>query len=153
MTGYTKKWYDEYMSKRRQSFPAQNRHVERRSPEGEGDDTPEPEKLARPLQIAHASPMNKTEKRYAQEVLDPRVWTGELVTWKFEAVKLKLAYRTWYTPDFWTIAPDGRMEMIEIKGFLQDDAAVKYKIAREAFPIFEWRMIRRVKGEWVEVRI
>ena len=44
MTGYTKKWYDEYMSKRRQSFPAQNRHVE-------GKDTPEPEKIHHTPQI------------------------------------------------------------------------------------------------------
>ena len=96
--------------------------------------------------------MNKTEAQYSYE-LDWRKQEGVVEEYWFERVKLKLAYKTFYTPDFLVRYTDGRLVFVEIKGFLRDDAAVKFKLAREMFPWAEFVMLRRVKGEWVEVNI
>ena len=96
--------------------------------------------------------MNKTEALYALE-LDDLKRNGVVSEWWFESIKLRLAKRTWYTPDFFVLFSDGRMSFVEIKGFLRDDAAVKFKTIREKFSWAEFVMIRRVKGLWVSVNI
>jgi len=96
--------------------------------------------------------MNKTEERFAAE-LDAMQREGAIVEWKFEAIRLKLAHRTTYTPDFFIRYADGRLRFVEIKGFLRDDAAVKFKLAREAYPWAVFSMLRRVGGEWKPVNI
>ena len=51
----------------------------------------------------------------------------------YEAVKLKLADRTFYTPDFMVLMDDGTIEFHEVKGSWkapnQEDARVKIKVA------------------------
>ena len=96
--------------------------------------------------------MNKTEAQYSYE-LDMQQIDGVVDRYWFERIKFKLAYKTFYTPDFLVRYTDGRLQCVEIKGFLRDDAAVKFKLAREMFPWAEFVMLRRVKGEWVEVNI
>lgn len=44
------------------------------------------------------------------------------------------AYKTFYTPDFAVMTANGTMEMHEVKGFWQDDARVKIKVAAESYP-------------------
>lgn len=96
--------------------------------------------------------MNKTEARFAAE-LDWLKRDGAVVAWWFGAVKLRLADRTWYTPDFLVLYPDGRLRFVEIKGFMRDDAAVKFKVARETFRWAEWSMLRWQGGKWTPVNI
>lgn len=96
--------------------------------------------------------MNKTEELFAAE-LDALQRAGVIVEWKFESIKLRLARKTFYTPDFFIRYTDGRLAFTEIKGFMRDDAAIKYKLAREAYSWAEWRMLRRVKGTWQAVNI
>lgn len=79
--------------------------------------------------------MNGLEKKYAQH-LEMRKMVGEIVDYKFEPLKLKLAPATFYNPDFLILMPDGRLELHETKGFMEDDAAVKIKVAREMFAGF-----------------
>ena len=77
--------------------------------------------------------MNKTEKAYADHLaLLQRA--GELLWFRFEGVKLRLADNTFYTPDFAVLAADGVMELHEVKGFWQDDARAKIKIAADQYP-------------------
>jgi hypothetical protein len=101
---------------------------------------------------ASTSGMNKTEALYAAE-LDWLKSTGEVAEWHFESFKIRIAKRTWYMPDFFVVFADGRKMFVEIKGFLRDDAAVKFKAAREKVTWAEWLMLRRTKGEWVRVNI
>ena len=54
---------------------------------------------------------------------------------KFEGVKLRLADNIFYTPDFAVMLADGVLEMHEVKGFWQDDARAKIKIAADLYPI------------------
>lgn len=77
--------------------------------------------------------MNKTEARYAS-VLEARKLAGEVIWYSFEAVTFRLAKRTSYTPDFLVMLADGTLECHECKGFWEDDARVKIKVAAEKFP-------------------
>jgi len=89
--------------------------------------------------------MNRWERIHADYLEDLRR-RGEIVWWGFEKIKLKLAPKTYYTPDFCVIMNDGKMEFHEVKGFMRDDAAVKIKVAAELIPI-PILLIRKVKGE------
>lgn len=81
-----------------------------------------------------AGTMNKTEAAYAA-TLDARRHAGEVAWFKFEGMKLRLADNTFYTPDFAVMMADGALEMHEVKGFWQDDARVKIKIAANLYPM------------------
>jgi len=95
-----------------------------------------------------AGRMNKTEAAYA-ELLAARVHVGEILEFKFESIKLRLADRTWYTPDFALVLPDGAREIHEVKGHWTDDARVKVKVAAELYPYYRFIAVRRVRGEWI----
>ena len=91
--------------------------------------------------------MNGLEKKYAA-YLDIRKVTGEILDWRFESLKLKLAPATFYNPDFLLLMPDRTIELHECKGWLEDDAAVKIKVAREMFgSIFTIVLVRLNKSK------
>jgi hypothetical protein len=50
-------------------------------------------------------------------------------------MKFRLADNTFYTPDFMVVMADGLLEAHEVKGFWEDDARVKIKVAASLFPI------------------
>jgi hypothetical protein len=77
--------------------------------------------------------MNGLERAYSQH-LDARIATGEILSWSFECVTLKLADACRYTPDFMVIASDCTVEFHETKGRWMDDAKVKFKVAAAQFP-------------------
>lgn len=77
--------------------------------------------------------MNKTEEAYDKHLWSLR-YAGEILWHKFEAIKLRLADNTFYTVDFAVMAADGVLEMHEVKGFWEDDARVKIKVAASQFP-------------------
>lgn len=77
--------------------------------------------------------MNKTESAYSQ-YLETLRHVGEIVWFKFEGVKLRLADNTFYTPDFMVMGANGLIEMHEVKGFWMDDARAKIKIAADMYP-------------------
>lgn len=87
--------------------------------------------------------MNKLESQYADE-LGAMGKAGKLVSWSFEAVTLKLAPDTRYTPDFMVVNAKDEIEFHEVKGFMEDDAWVKLKVAAERFPEFHFVLIRRI---------
>lgn len=93
-----------------------------------------------------AGEMNKTEAAYAA-YLELQKKAGLIADYRFEAVKLRLADKTFYTPDFVVLAPDGTLEMHEVKGFWEEDARVKIKVAAAQFP-FRFVAITRDKGNW-----
>ena len=77
--------------------------------------------------------LNKTEQAYATLLKD---WqqSGIVAWYKFEGLKLRLADNTFYTPDFAVMLANGQMELHEVKGFWQDDARAKIKIAADMYP-------------------
>lgn len=96
--------------------------------------------------------MNGTERSYFETVLKPRQLAGEIVRIDFEKHTFKLADDTRYTPDFWCLMADGTVEIHEVKGFMEDDALVKIKVAASMFPEFRFlSMSKRPKkdgGGW-----
>jgi hypothetical protein len=94
--------------------------------------------------------MNQTEKAYAEH-LGALQHAGEILWFRFEGIKLRLADNTFFTPDFAVLAADGVMEMREVKGFWQDDARAKIKIAADQYP-FRFIAVRvrpkREGGGW-----
>ena len=95
-----------------------------------------------------ATRMNKTEAQYA-EVLEIRLRAGEIYSWRYEPITLRLADDTRYTPDFMVIGALGQIAFHEVKGFWRDDALVKIKVAAELFPEFKFFALRLEKGQWV----
>lgn len=76
---------------------------------------------------------NKTEAQYEQ-TLELQRQAGNVLWYRFEGIKLRLADNTFYTPDFAVMRDDGVLECHEVKGFWQDDARVKIKVAADAYP-------------------
>ncbi len=77
--------------------------------------------------------MNKTEEAYDRYLADLQA-KGEILWRKFECVKLRLADNTFYTGDFFVMGANGQLECHEVKGFWQDDARVKIKVAADTYP-------------------
>jgi len=98
--------------------------------------------------------MNKTERAYALELEDMRT-RGEILRWQFEAITLLLVdpkdtgkRGVRYTPDFAIWLPDKTLCFVEIKGFLREDAKLKFLMARISFPEFEFVMLRKHGPNW-----
>lgn len=119
-----------------------------RTPKKEGVNTP---KVNNPG--TRKSKLNRWECEYALE-LEARKHAGEIAWYGFEAIKLRLTGSTFYTPDFAVLTQRmdfsgawiEKMQFVEIKGFLRDDANVKFKVAAELFPFAEFLMYRKQKG-------
>lgn len=90
--------------------------------------------------------MNKTEVAYEQR-LNLLQKAGEILWYRFEAIKLRLADNTWYTPDFMVLDKFNVMELHEVKGFWRDDARVKIKVAADQYP-FRFLAVSKKKGGW-----
>lgn len=88
----------------------------------------------RPRRRQAPGTMNKTEAKYALR-LDLLQKAGQILSYRFEALKFRLADRTFYTPDFLVVTPD-QIELHEVKGYWEDDARTKIKVVAEMYPEF-----------------
>ncbi len=95
--------------------------------------------------------MNKTERAY-HRLLELQQRAGEIRDFKTHAITFKLGKDCRYTPEFLVIENDGTITVIEVKGFMRDDALVKFRAAQAMFPWFRFKMVSRVKGEWLTIR-
>ena len=88
------------------------------------------------------------------DLLEQRRLAGEIQSYGFEKIKLKLAPKTFYTPDFFVLRGDGVLEIVEVKGHWEDDARVKIKVAAEQFPFLIFRAVKKRPkkdgGGWAE---
>jgi hypothetical protein len=104
--------------------------------------------------VAPPDRLNKTERRFRDQVLEPAWASGRILEYWREPVKLRLAPRTYYTPDFLVAerpCPDwtpSRLVFLEIKGFMRDDAAVKVKVAAELFGFARWLVVYPDGRSW-----
>lgn len=93
-----------------------------------------------------AGAMNKTEQLYGS-FLELRKAAGQVIWYRFEGLKLRLADNTFYTPDFAVMLEDGQIECHEVKGFWTDDARVKIKVAADQYPFKFVAVKARAKKE------
>lgn len=91
--------------------------------------------------------MNKTEERYAMR-LDVQQMAGELESYAFEAVKVRLAQGAYYTPDFVVFETDGTISFHEVKGHWREAARLRIKVAAEQWPQFRFVAVRYICGAW-----
>lgn len=115
-------------------------------------------KRARARQPRERGSMNKTETAYSQRLEAMRL-AGEIQNWAFEAMKIRLADNTFYTPDFMVITADWQIEFHEVKAItkqgrwlVEDDAAVKFKVAAEMHWWAGFLMAGRTAGGGWEFR-
>ena len=95
-----------------------------------------------------AEEMNKLETRYAY-YLELFKIAHEILDYKYEAIKFRLAKKTWYTPDFLVVKKD-RFEIHEVKGFWEPHARVKIKVVAEMYPYFLFKAMQFKNNQWVE---
>lgn len=89
--------------------------------------------------------MNKLEAEYAWR-LRAMEQEGAILHWAYEPMKLRLADKTFLTPDFFVIAADGEAQFHEVKGpWMEEDANVKLKVAAEIHP-FRFLLVRQQKA-------
>jgi hypothetical protein len=91
--------------------------------------------------------LNKTEQAYA-DTLEMMKQGGSIKWYRAKPMRLILAERTTYEPDFGVVADDGCFEIHEVKGFWRDDARVKIKIAASIFPFRFFAVTKRKGGGW-----
>ena len=91
--------------------------------------------------------MNRWERDYSEHLTGLK-FAGDVLWFEFDALKLRLADKTFYTPDFFVMTAALELEVHEVKGHWEDDARVKIKVAASRFP-FRFKAITRVKKEWV----
>ncbi|MCE7797871.1 hypothetical protein LWE61_15065 [Sphingobium sufflavum] len=99
--------------------------------------TVDPKAQLRALGRLPVGEKNQTEQRYEDEVLRPRQLAGEIVWYRFEGIKLRLADNTFLEVDFPVMLADGTMELHDVKGsaaIIEEDAKVKMKVAASLYP-------------------
>ena len=90
--------------------------------------------------------MNKLETRFA-EYLELQKKAGLIYWYDYEPIRLKLADRTTYLPDFMALMSDDSIQLFEVKGFWEQHARIKIKVAADKFP-FKFTAVQWVKKEW-----
>lgn len=93
-----------------------------------------------------AGEMNNLETEYARHLALLKQ-AGEIAGFDYEPAKLRLAKNTFYTPDFRVVLADSTVEYHEVKGFWEDDARVKIKVAAELHP-YRFVAVSKQKGAW-----
>jgi hypothetical protein len=99
---------------------------------------------ARARAVHRRGVMNKTEEDYAAH-LKLRMHIGEVIWFAYEGLRLRLADNTFYCPDFPVQLACGEIEMHETKGYWEETARAKIKIAAQLFP-FRFVGVTRAKG-------
>lgn len=90
--------------------------------------------------------MNKTEQDYAA-LLEVRRRAGEIESWEYEGMRLRLADGTLYTPDFVVTYLD-HIAFHETKGFMREAARVRLNVAAEKWWQFRFVLVQRKGKVW-----
>lgn len=94
---------------------------------------------------------NATEQRYEDEVLKPGMIVGDILWYRFEGVKLRLADNTFLTVDFAVLPASGVLTMVDVKGaraIVQEDARVKMRVAADQYPFLFQLAFPKGGGGW-----
>lgn len=107
---------------------------------------------------------NDWEREYARE-LDLMKMAGEILDWRYEPIRIRLAKKTHYVPDFLVVrcvdAPTAGGEAVvseyrEVKGHWREKSLAKFKIAADQLPWFRFLAIRKKKvkegGGWEVIK-
>jgi hypothetical protein len=109
-----------------------------------------PPAVQQPKRGKRRKEMNRTEAEFAR-ILEREKQAGEIIHYGYEEVTLR-----WgeveiikYTPDFHVISRTGKTFFIEIKGgHIWKADNLKFKVARNVFNHYEFRLWQKSKGQW-----
>lgn len=108
-----------------------------------------------------AGQMNRLESKYA-DFLEEQRRMGYIDSFAYEPEKLKLADKTYYTPDFRVVRPDGAIEFHDTKGttsrkrkdntrykapFIEEHTGIKLKVAASLHP-YRFFAVWLLAGVW-----
>lgn len=91
-------------------------------------------------------------ERIFREHIEMCVLRGEALLWRYECLRLLLAERTYFLPDFYVVRHD-HIDLVEVKPakwdkekkrwtyFSQEDSLVKLKMAAELYPEFVFWLV------------
>lgn len=92
----------------------------------------------------------KLEAKFAREVLDPMVASGELTRYECEALTLRIPKVGAITPDWCGWTADGVPVLLEVKGTrLHEATMLRTKMHAAARPWLRWLVYARKDGSWV----
>ena len=92
---------------------------------------------------------SKTEARFVQEIAEPRKRAGEIASYTYEAITLRLAPAVRYTPDFLCVVRGEPFPvLVEVKMWMREDAWQKLKIAAALYPIFRFELWTYKGRQW-----
>ena len=101
----------------------------------------------RPTRARHQiGEQNKTEARYDAHLVDLKAM-GRIEAFAFEPFKLRLAGRCWLLIDF-AVRTRAGVVLIDVKGFMEGDAAVKLKVCAERYPWMPLYLVYYERREW-----
>jgi hypothetical protein len=108
----------------------------------------DPTLVKKPRKLREPPQMNKGEREFSF-ILEAQKRLREISRWEHHAITLQWG-GVRYTPDLDVWVKGVLKRFIEIKGgFLgHGDAIVKFKLAREHWPEFEWEMWQKERGQW-----
>jgi hypothetical protein len=92
---------------------------------------------------------SKTEARFVQEFILPKIHRQEIKAWWYEAETWKLGADLRYTPDFLTVGQGDELTYYEIKGgFIRDTGRAKLLAAATMFPFKRLILAQYDKKAW-----
>jgi hypothetical protein len=95
--------------------------------------------------------MNDLEKRFSEYLeLHKKLKGSELFGChvEFEAMRFRLGYKCFYTPDFVVYSPGIGLRVYEVKGFWEDDARVKIKTVAARYRWIKFIAVTEYAGAW-----
>lgn len=100
------------------------------------------------IRQSHKPLLNKLEREFQE-------WFTRLVPiesnhfFMAQAMRFRLANGVWFKPDFVFIRPLSPLRIFEIKGPHAFRGGLEnLKVAAHQYPMFEWTLVWREKGEW-----
>jgi hypothetical protein len=94
---------------------------------------------------------NKLELDFEAKVLQPRLFAGEIFSYRFEARSFRLADpefgKATYKPD-WMAVDDAGLIVFEVKGHRWTAGIVRLKVFADRYRHIRVYLCRRVKGKW-----
>lgn len=92
--------------------------------------------------------LNKTERAYLWHLRKLNV-----PSLRIQKITLKLADDCRLTVDFTYVNCNGRKVFVDVKGFQREDALIKMKVAARLYTEFDFQIVTRDKGQWVETMV
>lgn len=97
---------------------------------------------------------SKAEERYAL-MLQEQWCAGEIEGWLYEPIRLELADRVRYTPDFFVFPRGEKPQVVEVKGpYIREPGRIKMRVAAREFAwLGDWYLAQEIKGAWTVTKL